>query len=69
MYEVRFTGRGSGAVARALEDFEIVDDGRDTVVVVVDPPALVALVNRASDLGLAIEGVTRIPGSRALPPS
>lgn len=59
MYEVRFKGRWSGSIAHALVDFEIADDGSDTVVIAVDPPALVALVVRSSELGLTIDGVTR----------
>lgn len=59
VYEVRFKGRWSGPLEWALGDLEPVDDGADTVIVVEDGPALVALVNRTSDLGLVIERVTR----------
>jgi hypothetical protein len=62
VYEVRFKGRWSGSIAHALADLEMADDGCDTTISVVDGPALVALVNRASELGLVIEGVTRTDG-------
>jgi hypothetical protein len=59
VYEVRFKGRWSGSVERALAHLGPVADGRDTVIAVVDAPALLALMVRASELGLVIEGVTR----------
>ena len=59
MYEVRFKGRWSGSIDRALVDLEFFEDGSDMVVVAVDSSALVALVNRVADLGLVIEGVTK----------
>lgn len=60
MYEVRFRGRWSGSLAHALGDLESREEGGETVVVVQDHPALVALMNRISELGLAIEDVTRV---------
>lgn len=60
MYEVRFRGRWSGPLAHALDDLPSREQGGDTVVVVQDHPALVALMNRISELGLAIESVMRV---------
>lgn len=64
MYEVRFKGRWSGSIERALADLDPTDDDGHTVVIVRDSPAFVALVNRTSDLGLEIDGVRRVdPGA------
>jgi hypothetical protein len=60
MYEVRFKGRWSGPLARALGDLAAREEAGDMVVVVPDHPALVALMNRVSELGLATEDVTRV---------
>lgn len=60
MYEVRFRGRWSGSLAHALGDLVSREEGGETIVVVQDHPALVALMNRASELGLTIEDATRV---------
>lgn len=60
MYEIRFKGRWSGPLAHALEELDAREDHGDMVVMVQDHPALVALMNRASELGLATEDVRRI---------
>jgi hypothetical protein len=60
MYEVRFRGRWSGPLAHALGDLDAREEAGDMVVVVQDHPALVALMNRVSELGLATEDVTRV---------
>jgi hypothetical protein len=60
MYEVRFRGRWSGPLAHALGDLDAREEAGDMVVVVRDHPALVALMNRVSELGLATEDVTRV---------
>ncbi|TVR26346.1 MAG: hypothetical protein EA389_06020 [Ilumatobacter sp.] len=60
MYEVRFKGRWSGPLAHALDDLDAREEAGDMVVVVRDHPALVALMNRVSELGLATEDVTRV---------
>jgi hypothetical protein len=60
MYEVRFKGRWSGPLAHALGDLDAREELGDMVVVVPDHPALVALMNRVTELGLATEDVTRI---------
>jgi hypothetical protein len=60
MYEVRFKGRWSGPLAHALGDLDAREEAGDMVVVVPDHPALVALMNRVTEFGLATEDVTRI---------
>ena len=60
MYEVRFKGRWSGSLAHALGELDARDEAGDMVVVVRDHPALIALLNRVSEFGLATEDVTRI---------
>ena len=60
MYEVRFRGRWSGPLERALIDLEPLGDGGDTVVTVRDFPALGALVNRIADRGLEVYSVVMI---------
>jgi hypothetical protein len=63
MYDVRFRGRWSGPLAHALGDLESREVGGDTVVVVQDHPALVALMNRVSEFGVTVEEVTRVGDS------
>ncbi len=67
MYEVRFKGRWDGPLAHALDDLDAREDAGDMVVKVRDHPALVALMNRASELGLATEDVTRVGGVDSAP--